>query len=50
MIAAAGRQAYLRGRVATWDLEATPELSLPARGEPSNNEKPKSRRRSTARG
>jgi N6-L-threonylcarbamoyladenine synthase len=29
MIAAAGRQAYLAGRWASWELEADPEMSLP---------------------
>lgn len=50
MIAAAGRQAYLRGRVAAWDLEAAPELALPTPGELSNDAKPKPRRRSFAHG
>lgn len=31
MIAAAGRQAYLRGRFSSWSLEAAPELTLHAR-------------------
>ncbi|WP_447980561.1 tRNA (adenosine(37)-N6)-threonylcarbamoyltransferase complex transferase subunit TsaD [Candidatus Nitrospira bockiana] len=43
MIAAAGRQAYLDGRFASWELEAEPSLAMPFGGESSPQ--PRGRRR-----
>jgi N6-L-threonylcarbamoyladenine synthase len=41
MIAAAGRHAYLRGRFAGWELEATPDFSSPSPALPRNKPRKK---------
>jgi N6-L-threonylcarbamoyladenine synthase len=43
MVAAAGRLAYLQGRVAAWDLETCPDLSAPARRVPRSAGRAKTR-------
>ncbi|MGH7232692.1 MAG: tRNA (adenosine(37)-N6)-threonylcarbamoyltransferase complex transferase subunit TsaD [Nitrospiraceae bacterium] len=49
MIASAGRQAYLRGRFASWNLEADPSLAVPTESGLSNDTNPEMPRRSSQR-